>query len=146
MSVAHVHVPNDLYLQFFGNLVSDLFHGHVHSSHAEYHAKRVTTHEQSIVTRFQRGSRNVTSNLLIFMMKCLNASVCATMFCVKWQPQYFSAWNFPCRNSSSVKCICNIILCVGVCIVMLDFLCFVAVLLHFGVIVLAFSSLLVFCW
>lgn len=85
--------------------------------------------------QFQSGSRNVMSNLLIFLMKCLNASV-PTCFAfhaaqqpqssevpshVTWQPRYFGAWNSPCQNSSSVKCIWNTIMCLGVYTVMFEF-------------------------
>lgn len=85
--------------------------------------------------QFQSGSRNVMSNLLIFLMKCLNASV-PTCFAfhaaqqpqssevpshVTWQPRYFGEWNSPCQNSSSVKCIWNTIMCLGVYIVIFEF-------------------------
>ena len=74
----HVHVSKSLCLQFFGDIASDLsWHGHVHSSHTEYHAKRVTSPSRPVSKRFEECDVKL-ADFFDEVFEC----VCANMFCI----------------------------------------------------------------
>lgn len=74
----HVHVSKSLCLQFFGDIASDLsWHGHVHASHTEYHAKHVTSPSRPVSKRFEECDVKL-ADFFDEVFEC----VCANMFCI----------------------------------------------------------------